>query len=76
VFIEFSLPENNSYNYVLTLIKLNIVDWATQQQIPYTEKTIKYTHRLAFNQDEHYTIFSMTWNPTPNLEFKIIDRKW
>lgn len=76
MYIEFSLPENNSYNYVLTLIKLNIVEWATTQQIPYTQKTIKYTHRLAFDRDEYYSIFTLTWNPAPNLEFKIIDKKW
>jgi hypothetical protein len=56
------------------MIKLNIIDWATQHHIAYTQKTVKYTHRLAFDDDRYYTFFSLTWAPSPELEFKIIDK--
>jgi hypothetical protein len=75
VYIEFALPRDESYTFVLTMIKLNIVDWATQHKIPYTQKTIKYTHRMAFDEDRHYTFFALTWAPSPELEFKIIDKR-
>ena len=74
MFIEFQLPQDESYGYVLQSIRLNIVDWATRYNIPYTQKTIKYTHRLAFDRDQYYTIFATTWNF--NLEYKIINRTW
>ena len=74
VFIEFPLPQDTSYGIVLNYIKLDIVDWATRYNIPYTQKTIKYTHRLAFDQDQHYTVFATTWNS--KMEYRLIDRQW
>jgi hypothetical protein len=74
MYIEFTLPHDESYGFVLNYIKLDIVDWASRYNIPYTQKTYKYTHRLAFNQDQHYTIFATTWHSS--LEYKIIDRTW
>jgi hypothetical protein len=70
VFIEFELPQDESYGYVLNLIRLDIVDWATRYNIPYTQKTIKYTHRLGFNKEKYFSLFSLTWD---YFEFKIID---
>ena len=74
MFIEFKLPQDESYGYILNLVRLDIIDWATRYNIPYTQKTIKYTHRLAFDKDQHYTIFATTWNS--NLKYKIINRTW
>ena len=74
MFIEFELPQDNSYGIVLNYIKLDIVDWASRYNIPYTQKTYKYTHRLAFDQDKHYTIFATTWNS--KTEYRLIDRQW
>ena len=74
MFIEFKLPQDESYGYVLNLIRLDIVDWSTRYNIPYTQKTIKYTHRLAFDQDRFYIVFATTWNS--KIEYQIIDRKW
>ena len=74
MFIEFALPRDESYGYVLNLIRLDIVDWSTRYNIPYTQKTIKYTHRLAFDQDRFYTVFATTWNS--KLEYQIVDRQW
>ena len=74
MFIEFELPPDESYGYVLQCVRLDIVDWATRYNIPYTQKTIKHTHRLAFNDDKHYTVFATTWNS--KLEYRLIDRQW
>jgi len=74
VFIEFALPRDESYGYVLNLIRLDIVDWSTRYNIPYTQKTIKYTHRLAFEEDRFYTVFATTWNS--KIEYQLIDRRW
>ena len=41
VFVEFALPQDESYGLVLNLVRLDIVDWATRYNIPYTQKTIK-----------------------------------
>ena len=46
------------------VIKQLIADWADQYQIKYTEKTIKYTYRVAFDDDRHYSLFSLTWSMT------------
>ena len=74
MFVEFELPQDESYGFVLNLIRLDIVDWATRYNIPYTQKTIKYTHRLAFEEDRFYTVFATTWNS--EFDYRLIDRKW
>lgn len=71
MYIEFQLPHDESYGYVLELIKVEIVDWATKYNVSYTQKTIKYTHRLGFNNDKHFSLFSMTW--TTQIPFQIIN---
>ena len=74
MFIEFDLRPNYNYSYDLSLIKLDIAEWATRYNIPYTQKTIKYTHRLAFDQDRFYTVFATTWNS--EFEYRLVDRRW
>jgi len=71
MYIEFQLPRGDEYGLVLEYIKVEIVDWATKYNIPYTQKTIKYTHRLGFNKNEHFSLFSMTWNS--KIPFRIIN---
>ena len=74
MFIEFKLPQDESYGFVLNLIKLDIAEWANRYSIPYTQKTIKYTHRLAFDQDRFYTVFATTWNS--EFDYQLVDRRW
>jgi hypothetical protein len=65
MYIEFKLPQDNSYGHVLNLIKVEIVDWATRYNVPnsdYNQKTIKYTHRLGFNKEKYFSLFSLTWD--------------
>jgi PhoPQ-activated pathogenicity-related protein len=63
MYIEFRLPQGAGAGYALSIIKQEVEKWAERYQVKYTEKTIKYTHRVAFDQDEYYSLFSMTWNP-------------
>jgi hypothetical protein len=82
MYIEFRLPQGASGHtaaYALSVIKQEVEKWSERYGIKYTQKTIKYTHRVAFDQDEYYSLFSMTWNPEninkyPSwLEFSMIN---
>jgi len=75
VFIEFELTlDARPPGLELDFVKKAIAEWAEQQQIKYTQKTVKYTHRLAFDDNKHYNIFVLTWNK--EFEYRLIDRKW
>jgi hypothetical protein len=78
MYIEFRLPQGAGAGYALSTIKQEVEKWAERYQIKYTEKTIKYTHRVAFDQDEYYSLFSMTWSPSNKyppdwLEFSMVN---
>ena len=55
--------------------------WANKYQIPnsaYSQKTIKYTHRLGFNNEKYFSLFTMTWQADQEeisswLRFQIIN---
>ena len=74
MYIRFDVRYNNQ----LEDIKREVKSWAERYGVRYTYKTIKYHHRVGFDHDEHFTLFSMTWNPTdpelrPWLRYQIID---
>jgi hypothetical protein len=72
MYVEFELPEFIS-GASLLLLRRSILDWAQKYQIPYTEKTIKYTHRVCFESDEFYSFFAMTYPQTEHfLRYRII----
>jgi hypothetical protein len=47
----------------LRIIQESMLTWSERYNIPYREKTIKYTHRITFDHDESYTFWAMSWNP-------------
>ena len=59
-------------------IEASILLWAHKYEIPssdYSQKTIKYTHRVTFDNDEFYTFFTLTWNPQQSnvlRQFRIV----
>jgi len=67
MYIEFDLPTNDRDSqhtyYALSVIREEIQDWLEKYPVESTQKTIKYKHRLAFNDDRNYTLFALTWNP-------------
>jgi hypothetical protein len=73
VYIEFSLPHGISTRVIANAIQAEVDTWAEQYQIPasaYSQKTIKYTHRLGFNDEKYFSLFSMTWN---KFDFQIVN---
>ena len=47
----------------LRIVQEHMLTWGERYGIPYREKTIKYTHRVTFDQDQTYSFWAMTWNP-------------
>lgn len=63
--IEFDLPPSSAGLLVtvsLRALRREIETWANKHHIGYTEKTVKQTHRLCFADDEHYTLFMLSWH--------------
>ena len=74
MYLEFQLPNNGGYDATLAAYKIAVARWAKKQGIAYIDKNIKYKYRVTFDQDKHYTVFTLTWNG--QFEYKIIDIKW
>ena len=73
MYVEFRIPrEHYLAGPALLSIRHSIVEWASQYQVPYTEKTIKYTHRLCFDKDELYDFFALTFPQGRFLQYRII----
>lgn len=68
MYIEFSLPSGlvtpgQTAFHANKIINNELVLWSQRYQIPYDTKIVKYIKRVTFEQDEHYSLFAMTWNP-------------
>jgi hypothetical protein len=59
--IDVALGHRATVN--LRVIQEHMLAWSQRYSIPYREKTIKYTHRITFDQDESYSFWAMSWNP-------------
>jgi len=73
VYIEFTLPQGISTRVMSEAIKAEVAIWANKYQVPdsaYSQKTIKYTHRLGFNHEKYFSLFSMTWD---KFNFQIVN---
>lgn len=72
VYLEFEVHYTNELND----IKREIQAWAERQGVRYTQKTIKFTHRVGFDRDSDFTLFAMTWLPDldtrPHLAYQIV----
>lgn len=71
MYIEFQLPPDLR-NVIANAIKAEVAIWANKYGVPesdYSQKTIKYTHRLGFNKEQHFSLFSMTWD---KFNFQIV----
>jgi hypothetical protein len=75
MYIEFALDKDQAASNLL-LIRYHLVKWANQNdQIKYTEKTIKLKHRVTFDDEKLYTYFAMTWNAGQHnwLKYRLIE---
>jgi len=73
MYVEFQLPHGMSTRVMSNAIKSDIAIWADRYQVPdsaYSQKTIKYTHRLGFNHERYFSLFSLTWT---SFEFRIVN---
>lgn len=66
MYIEFSLPNGSAgqaaahANHIITKA---LREWGDRYNITYTTKLHKYMRRVTFDDDAHYSLFAMTWNP-------------
>ena len=65
MYIEFRLGSKDGHGAAQANMLINnaLHAWSDRYEIPYNTKIIKYTKRITFDQDEHYSLFAMTWNP-------------
>jgi hypothetical protein len=69
MYIEFDLlPDTEGLTryaarVALSTIQSEMNSWGKQYGILYREKTIKFKHRVTFDQDQTYSFWAMTWNP-------------
>lgn len=67
MYIEFQLPTGAggmAAQYINSVLNRNLHEWSDRYQIAYNKKIHKYTVRVTFDNDDHYTLFAMTWQPT------------
>ena len=73
--IEFPLP-SGAGGMVTAMarnaLKQQIQIWAQRHEVEYTEKTVRYTHRLCFDDDRYYTLFMMSWDNWEHFEPRVI----
>ena len=72
MYIEFSLPTGVggfAASICNQLLNKAMHDWADRYDVPYNKKLHKYTIRITFDNEQHYTLFTLTWNPDPNINF-------
>jgi hypothetical protein len=70
MYIEFSLSKDRPGPDLLS-IRYHLIKWAKQNgEINYNEKTIKYKHRVTFDDEKLYSYFALTWNPAQNHQHK------
>lgn len=66
MYILFRLPEDNdriTIGHVNQLLNQELHRWSDQHNVPYTKKFVKNTVRITFDDDRHYTLFAVTWDP-------------
>jgi hypothetical protein len=77
MYIEFRIPNGGGLAppYALHFLKKELEVWKELHGIPYTEKTVKFSHRVCFDKPEDYSFFLMSWEPKSNTakSFKVID---
>lgn len=79
MYIEFQLlPDRSTFaptmsaHSRLMLIKQEIDRWTQQHGVVgHSQKTIKYTHRLGFDDKKYFSLFIMTW--TADIPYRIVN---
>lgn len=78
MFIEFRLPSGAggmAAGISKGAIERAVKQWSQKYNIPFTSKTVRYTHRVCFDDDKYYSFFATTFLPPGNQaywQYKII----
>jgi hypothetical protein len=73
MYIEFQLPNGSAGQaaaHTLLVIRKQVVEWATKHSVQYSEKTVKYTHRIVFEDDSMCNFFALSFEGRP---FRVVD---
>lgn len=74
MYVEFQLPNGSAGQaaaHTLILVRRAVVEWAVKHNVTYTEKTIKYTHRVCFADDSMCNFFALSY--VGPGKFRIVD---
>ena len=66
MYIEFRLPTGAggmAAQYTYGALSRNLREWSELHDIPHTKKIHKWMVRVTFDEDRHYSVFALTWNP-------------
>jgi hypothetical protein len=72
MYIEFALPRGaagQAAAHANGVLNQYLHKWSDRYCIPYTTKIHNFTKRIAFDNDEHYSLFVLTWNPDKKYHF-------
>jgi hypothetical protein len=78
MYIEFSLRRGDGgfvSNQTITDIVQALESWASQYNVTYNKKIIKYNLRVTFDDEQLYSHFALTWNLTQiyQLKYRLIE---
>ena len=78
MYIEFSLRRGDGglvSHQTITDIFQALDVWAGQYNVAYNKKIIKYNLRITFDDEQLYSHFALTWNPTQiyQLKYRLIE---
>jgi len=68
MYVEF--PISNHIHLLGLREKIRI--WSRRYQIPVTQKTVRYNHRMGMDHEENFTIFFLTWEGEP---YRVIENR-
>ena len=71
MYVEFTI-EAHEFTHKHAAISLALIAWGNRYNVQYKDKTIKRNLRVTFDDDRHYTLFALTWNPGFRANYRII----
>lgn len=66
MYIQFRLPTGAggmAAQHINAILNRQLHDWADKHGVAYNKKIVKWTARITFDDDRHYTLFALTWEP-------------
>lgn len=72
MYIEFKLPSGGNgwaAHHVRKTIDDYVEDWALKYNVQFRKKTVKYTHRIIFDNAKDYTLFGMSFWVDPDKKY-------